>query len=233
MGFGTLFFGYCLLLVLPLQEITNLAAAATMLFALYKLAYLNPPFKRAYYACLAFGSFALADATLYILDTFFISLPELPALSVALYLLRNFLIGTLSVLMLIGMRDVASEVGLKRLSAKCGIYSKISLVIYVFNLLLSPELAALATGWFFYAVYVMYVLSTIATLFVIVMNLTCIHSCYARICMPEELEEAAYTPKKSRFGFVNKFRDHEARKRQEYAEYKLEKRKSKSTKKRK
>ena len=52
-----------------------------------------------------------------------------------------------------------------------------------------------------------------------------------RICMPGE---KTYTePRKSKFEFVNKFREHEAEKQKEYAEYKLSKMANQSKKKKK
>jgi hypothetical protein len=52
-----------------------------------------------------------------------------------------------------------------------------------------------------------------------------------KICMPDELTEKE--DKKSRLGFVNKFKEHEEEKRREYAEYKLEQLRKKNQKKRK
>lgn len=226
MGFGTLFFGYFLLLELPFQTFTNVAAASLMMIAFYKLAYLNRGFKLSFYACAVFGIFALGEAVLGVLDEVFFVKFESLLLAYALNFTRNLLIGATSFLMLKGMRDVAGEVGLKRLSKKCDIWSKITFVIYAANMALDP----LENSVVLRAVHTAYVIVNILTLFVIVMNLTCIFSCYSSICMPSENRRAPEPPKKSRFGFVNRFREHEDEKRREYAEYKMKKRQSKGKK---
>ena len=70
----------------------------------------------------------------------------------------------------------------------------------------------------------------ISTLILIAINLSSIHTCYVRICMPGDEKPKAPKEKKSRFGFVNAFRHHEEEKRREYYEYKLEKLKAHSEK---
>ena len=73
------------------------------------------------------------------------------------------------------------------------------------------------------------VISLVLNMTLTVLILIRIYDCYAKICMPEDKhpEEA---PKESRFEFVNKFRRHEENKRQEYADYKLDKFKKKMKK---
>ena len=231
MGFGTLFFGYFLLLALPVQELTNVAAAAIMLYALYKLSFLNKNTKRAFYVCAVFLGFAFIETVLYVLSEFFGISHGSVAVGTAIYLVRTLIIGALGVLMLLGMRDTAEEVKLKKLAKKCDICAKITLVIYVFNLAFYPELAIFAEGDVPRKIFGACVaVGTLLVFFVIILNLTCIFGCYSGICMPEELEEKD-EPKKSRFGFVNKFREHEERKSREYAEYKLDKKKKRREKK--
>ena len=231
MGFGTLFLGYFLLLNLPNQTLTNVAAASLMLIALYKLAYLNRGFKLSFYACAAFGIFSVVDAVIEVLPMFFSVKFESLLLAGALYFARNLLIGLTTFLMLTGMRDVAKEVGLGRLSKKCDIWAKITFVIYALNIAIIPDVASLAENATVYRiVYTLYVVLSIFTLFVIAMNLTCIYACYSSICMPSENRRTHEPEEKSRFGFVNRFRAHEDEKRREYAEYKMKKRQSKGKK---
>ncbi|MBR2465570.1 MAG: hypothetical protein IKB38_01375 [Clostridia bacterium] len=221
MGFGTLFIGYVLLLDLPYQTLTNAIAAGVMLIALLKLAYLNSHMKRALYACSFFFAFAIYEAVIEVLSSvFFISVGGI-VLNTASYLIRNVLIGALSVFMLFGMRDVAEEVGLRRLAKKCDIYSKLTLSVYVLNLTVPPDLAVIfgGTGSAVYTQFLLSVVTTLFTLYIIVMNCINIYSCYSKICMPEDNVRAGTEKKPSRFGFVNKFREHEDEKRREYAEY--------------
>ena len=227
MGFGTLLFGYFLLLDLPYQTLTNAAAAALILFALYKLSYLNRGFKFATYAAASFAVFAVFEAVIEILSMFYIVKFESIAFAAVLNSLRNLFIGSTTFLMLIGMRDVALEVNLKRLAKKCDIFSKISFVIYAINLTLLPDFSIIDNETVKKAVYTIYVFASIFTIFVIVMNLTCIYACYASICMPGENTSSPHENKKSRIGFVNKFREHEAQKSREYAEYRMNKRNGK------
>ncbi len=223
MGFGTLFFGYFILLDLPYQTLTNIAAAALMLLGLYKLSYLNVHMRRAFIACSVFSVFALYEAVIEILDlVFFIKVGGI-FLNTFSYMMRNFLIGALTLLMLYGMRDVAEEVRLNRLAKKFSIYSKITLVIYIFNLCIPPDFVKIfgETAAVIYTAYTLSVISTIATLYILIMNCLNIYSCYSQICMPESEAKSSLPPKKSKIGFVNKFREHEEEKRKEYAEYKL------------
>ena len=227
MGFGTLLFGYFMLLDLPYQTLTNAVAASLMLFALYKLSYLNRGFRLASYSAMAFTVFALFEAVIEILSMFYIVKLENIAFAIVLNLLRNLFIGATTFLMLVGMRDVAYEVNLKRLSKKCDIFSKISFVIYAINLALLPDFSIIENQNVLYAVYFIYVCASIFTLFVIIMNLTLIYSCYNSICMPRDNTARAPVDTKSRFGFVNKFRAHEDEKRREYAEYRMNKKAAK------
>ena len=67
---------------------------------------------------------------------------------------------------------------------------------------------------------------------IIAVELSIIYKAYMRICMPSELGSHG-EQKKSKYQFVNKFREHEAEKHKEYAEYKINKMISKSHKKKK
>ncbi len=230
MGFGILFFGYFLLLDLPYQTLTNICAAAIMLLALYKLAYLNTNMKRAFRVCSVFLIFAAYEAIADALGMLFAIEFGGVILNTASYLLRNVLIGMLSVLMLLGMRDVAYEVGLKRLSKKCDIYSKITLAVYVLNLTVPPDLSTIfgGTDGAVYTQFFLSVITTLFTLFILLMNCFNIYSCYAEICMPEDKDASVHEPKKSKIGFVNKFKEHEDERRREYAEYRFEKMKKRA-----
>ncbi len=230
MGFGTLFFGYFILLDLPYQTLTNVCAAAIMILALYKLSYLNANMKRAFRVCSVFLVFAGYEAVVDALDMLFSIEFGGVALNTASYLIRNVLIGMLSVLMLLGMKDVSAEIGLNKLSKKCDIYSKITLTVYVFNLTVPPDLSTIfgATPTAIYIHYFLLVITTILTLYVLVMNCLNIYSCYAKICMPSDNDAKEREAKKSRSSLVNKFKEHEEEKRREYAEYKLEKTKKRN-----
>ena len=234
MGFGTLFFGYFILLDLPYQTLTNVCAAALILLGLYKLAYLNENMKRALYTVLVFLPFALYEATVEVLGMFFFIKIDGVVLNTVTYMVRNVIIGLLSAQMLFGMRDVAEEVGLRQLSRKCDIYSKITLGVYVLNLTVPPDFSIIFGGeGALYTQLVLSVITTLLTLYVIIMNCFNIYACYSKICMPEDNKSTEQKDAPSRFGFVNAFRKHEEEKRREYAEYKLQKMKKRAGKRKK
>ena len=227
MGFGILFIGYFLNLNFAYYQFTDAIAAIIMLYALYKLSYLNRGMKLAARVAMLYavlGIFELAVAGLemfYIIDhnalLYFISA-----------VLRNMIIGVLTASMLYGMRDVAREVGLNALGERCVRLFSMTVVLY-------PVLALLECGELgsFIDVRVLVYASVIAiflTLILTVLVLATIYSCYMRICMPEDED---MPEKESKFKLVNAFRRHEEEKQREYQEYKLEQLKKKQAKRKK
>jgi hypothetical protein len=122
------------------------------------------------------------------------------------------------------MRDVANEVGLRVLAIKCERVIYMSYPIYALSVV-SEILSFFSLP--FAVMQPIAITILVCNMTLIVISLTVIHSCYAKICMPgdEKQEE-----KESRFKFVNAFRKHEDEKRREYAEYKLDKFKKKQEK---
>lgn len=226
MGFGILFIGYFLNLNFAYYQFTDAIAAIIMLYALYKLSYLNRGMKLAARVAMLYavlGIFELAVAGLemfYIIDhnalLYFISA-----------VLRNMIIGVLTASMLYGMRDVAREVGLDALGERCRRLFSMTVVLYpVLALLECGELGDIIdVRVLVYASVIAIFLSLILTVLV----LATIYSCYMRICMPGE--ESHETPeKRSKFGIVNALRDHQKMRAEEYAEYRLEKIKKRAEK---
>lgn len=227
MGFGTLLGGYFLLLNFTYYRFTDVIAALLMLYALYKLSGINQMFKLSAIGSAVFSAFGLAELVLGFLEIF--SIIELSPIAISLIaMLRNFAVGLITVLMLIGIRDVAAEVGLPRLQIKANYLSYVTMVVYVGNIFLQT---AELSSWIPVTVLVpASIIFIIATMALICVNLSAIFTCYQKICMPSEKKETAYKEKKSRFGFVNRFRAHEEQRQREYAEYKLDKMKKKSEK---
>ena len=219
MGFGTLLGGYFLLLNFTYNYFTDIFAALLMLHALYKLSGINPMFKFASFAAAFFALLGFAEVIIGILEM--MSVLTLSPFAVSLIgMAQDFIVGILTVLMLLGMRDVADEVGLKDLKIKCNYLSYVSLSVYVVSISLQAiGLTSLITAEILRFLYVLIIVATFA---LIIVNLTAIFSCYQKICMPSENRGAGYKEKPSRFGFVNKFRAHEEQKQKEYAEYKLD-----------
>ena len=135
-------------------------------------------------------------------------------------LARHVIVAVTTALMLIGMREVAEEVGIKSLSKKCNKLSYATVIIYLYNIAMETgELGRLID---IKILVYMAVLSIVATMALNIANLSAIFNCYSQICMPED-NTAEYETPKSRFSFVNEFRAHQEEKQKEYMEYKLDK----------
>ena len=227
MGFGTLLGGYFLLLnFTTYYRFTDVIAALMMFYALYKLSSVNQMFKSAAGFAAAFSAFGFIELVLAMLDIFSIMSTTAEITSV-LAMLRCLIIGLLTLLMLLGMRNVSDEVGLTALKVKCNYLSYVTIIVYsVYILLETASLASFIPESVLLFLAPCCILSTLA---LIIMNLTAIFSCYQKICMPED-NNTRYEEKKSRFGFVNKFRAHEEERRREYAEYKIDKLRNKANK---
>jgi len=219
MGFGVLFCGYFLLLNFINYAFTDVVAALVMLYALYKLSRINQGFRLAAVSSAIFSGFGLLElcfALLEVLSIFKLAGTAAWVLAIA----RHFIVAATTALMLMGMRDVAREVDITSLAAKCNYLSYVTVAVYSVNILLeASELASFLDGQL---LVTLYVISIVATLALVITNLTSIFSCYYKICMPED-NTPEFTEKKSRLEFVNKFRAHEDEKQREYADYKLEK----------
>lgn len=217
MGFGTLFIGYFFLLNFPYCEFTDALAAVAMLYALYKLSGVNRAFRIAALCAVGFLAFGIFELSVEL----FSMLSPMSSNSLLFTIsasVRHVSLALLTVFMMLGIRDVAEEVKLYHLSEKSMRATIVSVVVYSLSVLLESTLLALfipakVLAW-------LYVFITLATLTLIVFNLTCIYSAYSRICMPDDkdMEE-----KESKIGFINAFRKHEEEKSREYAEYKLQK----------
>ncbi len=225
MGFGTVFIGYFFLLNFPYCEFTDAVAAFALLYGLYKLSVINEWFRLSAFSAIAFAVFGVFELAVELFGMFS-PIQSTSLLFTVSVLVRHLIVAALTAFMMLGIRDVAKEVGLSSLSEKSARGAFVAIVVYALSILLESSLPALfipgaVLAW-------LYVFTTLATLTLIAFNLTCIYSAYMRICMPDdkEMEE-----KQSKFEFVNAFRKHEEEKSREYAEYKLQKIRKKQEKK--
>ncbi len=219
MGFGTLFFGYFLLLNIAYYRLTDAIAALVMLYALYKLSFVNKNFKCAAISSLLFCVFGLYELFIGLSDMFFGAVYPDMLYSVSA-MVRSLTVCIVTAFMLMGIRDVAHEVGLPKIKIKANYLAYVTVGVYMLNVLL--EMSELGS-WLPAEILAILVLVTVISVPILVItNLTAIFSCYQKICMPNE-KYREDKKEKSRFGFVNKFRAHEEEKRREYAEYKLNK----------
>ena len=122
-----------------------------------------------------------------------------------------------------GIADVALEVEAYALSKSAKASVPLSSVFAVASIL---EISAFADIFGKYIAY-LYFAVLLAVVVSILSNLLTIYKAYMQICMPDEEKKP---PKKSHFEFMNKFYDSIERRGREYAEYKMEKKQSKSKK---
>lgn len=224
MGFGILFFGYCLFLNFAYYSYTDAIAAVICWYALTKLSTVNRGFKIAGYTAGVLCAFGVYELSVSVLDSLAL-IGDATLLYSVSATVRYALIAIMTVFMLTGQKDVAGEVGLSLIRERCHRLTFTTIAVYSLNILLEiGELVSIIDR-----TVILYVAlaAIIATLLLVIFNLSQIHACYAKICMPGEDDLA---PRKSKIGFVNAFRAHEQKKRQEYVDYKLGKLKSLSEK---
>lgn len=229
MGFGTLFFGYFLLLNITYYSFTDLIAALIMAMGLYKLSSVNRPFRNGLIAAFVFAGLGLVELVCGTLDMFLsVTLPSelLSVTSVS----RYFVIAVLTLFIFKGIDEVAREVGLSELSRRARISMPIALFIYTASAVLDIPILESGVNVRFFAISSAIIL--ILTLVIVTVNLVTIYTAYMKICMPEDVDND-YEEKPSRFEFINKHREHTLQKQREYAEYKLSRKQKRSSHKKK
>ncbi len=229
MGFGTLFFGYFLLLNIAYNTFTDLIAALIMAMGLYRLSTVNRPFKNALIASVIFAVIGLAELILGIAHMFYPSNLATEILSFVAPA-RYFSIAILTLFIFKGIEEVSVEVGLEALARRARISMPVTLVIYAASAVL--EVPIFETSSALKLLAIASAITILATLVIVAVNLVTIYRAYMKICMPEDKDNDS-PDKPSRFEFINKHREHTLEKQREYAEYKLEKYKKKAMKKKK
>lgn len=202
MGFGTLFIGYFLLLNLTYYGFTDVIAAAIMLLGLYKLSSVNKQFKMAAVASGVFLAFSLFEFGVATYELFVKRTDSATFVSV-MSILRCITICALTFLMLKGMELVAKEVEVENIPAKASRLSKVTAAVYCAWIILEAPLTFIND----YVLAVLSLITILATIALLISNLTVIYGCYMRICMPGDEN---LTDKPSRFEFVNEYRARKA-----------------------
>lgn len=226
MGFGTLFFGYFLLLNITFFSYSDIIAAFLMMYAFYKLSGINKGFKYSFYASFAFAVFGFVELAVTVIELFLPSL-DIGTLTSVSTMVRSLIICVLTVFMLTGIRDVCLEVGIKRIADRCKKAIYVTFILYTLNIIWQTDILG---AFNLKAVVIIGYLVMVSIIFLVIVNLLSIHTCFVEICMPDEQTPKGRAEKKSRFGFVNAFRRHEEEKRREYFEYKVEKMKARAEK---
>ena len=224
MGFGTLFFGYFLLINnVAYCGFSDPIAALVMLMGLYRLSSVNRYFKYSTYLATGFSVFSLFELVLSATELFFPTARILACLSYV-SMARAAVIAVLTATLLTGIREVAKEVDLKALATRAARMSSVSLLAY--SMLVLMDAPALLSRLPSPALAILTLAVVIGIPVVVIINLTVIHGAYMQICMPDE--GAGKEEKESRFAFVNEYRRRRAEKDAEYLEYRREKAKKRN-----
>ena len=219
MGFGTFFIGYFLILDISYYLLTDIIAAAVMMLSLARLSRFNRGFSAAFCAAGIFTAFSLVELGIGMYDMLFSSLSS-PTLVSYLAMTRSLLLAILTFTAFEGMRDVSAEVGLSELSKKCKITSYLALPIYLLAIIAeTPALFA----WTSAQIATVFAVASLLICFIfVIVNLVTIYTCYAKICMPEDVDNDTKPPDK-KAGFFAAYHKRQEEARLEYAEYKLKK----------
>ena len=229
MGFGTFFIGYFLLLDISYYLLTDIIAAAVMMLGLARLSRFNRGFKAAFCAAGIFTVFSLVELGLGIYDMLFSALIDSTLISY-LAMTRSLLLAILTFTVFEGMRDVSNEVGLTELAKKCKTTSYIALPIYLLAIISeTPSLFAWTSAQ---VATIIAVVSLVACFVFVIANLFTVYTCYAKICMPDDVDNDT-KPHDKKDGFFAAYDKRQEEASLEYAEYKLEKLKKNKDKKKK
>ena len=215
MGFGTLFIGYFLLLNLTYYGFTDLIAASVMLLGLYKLSKINKYFSLSCIAASVFLVFSLGEFGIATYEIFMRPL-NIPILVSVMSVLRCISVGVLTVLILKGIEDVAKEVDVENLPKKASKLVTLTAIVYAVWIALEAPFGLDNS----YILAVLSLLTILATIVLIIVNLSVIYTCYMRICMPGN--ENIDKEKPSKFAFVNEYRARKAERERETAEKRAE-----------
>lgn len=208
MGYGLLFIACILLMNFTHFAYTDMICALLLTMGFVRLSPLQREYRVAEYASLAAVAGGAAELVSAALELIGVSAPAwlMPCLAMA----RAALFGTITVLMLLGIRKTAAEVGLGRLAVRCESTVVMPVILYSATFILEiPGLipdtaaggAAIAAALVILLSFVMHILNAVT-----------VYTAYARICMPSDV---TMEQKPSRFAFVNRMRAESARRESE------------------
>jgi len=233
MGFGTFFIGYFLLLNIAYYSLTDVIAVAVMLLGLAKLSRFNRGFRAAFICAGIFLPFSLVEFGFSAYEMLF-STTTSEFLISYFAILRHLIICLIAFTSLEGMRDVSFEVGLVYHSKRCRISSYLALPIYILAII--AETPALFTWPSALISTIIGVISMVATLIYTIFNLVTIYTCYAKICMPEDIDNEIKKPdgkNQTDSSFLSSFKNQKQEREKEYAEYRLSRIKERNKKRKK
>lgn len=226
MGFGTLFIGYFFLVNISYFAYTDIIGAMLMLLGLYKLSRFNKGFFSGMIFAAIFALFGMAEISFEIAGLFSYSVGNTVTDSI-FTALRYALIFGITFSALSGISEVAAEVDAKDLAQRASKILPFCALYVVFAVCEVPMISVLLGAAMPYVYLALITANLILTIFV----LLAVHKAFTTICMPEDINSKE--PQRSRFEFINKFREHEEQKSREYAEYKMQRNEQKQSRKNK
>lgn len=198
MGFGTLFFGYFVMLAFSISQVyffADIIGAVITLYAFSKLSEYNRYFVASMGACLCFLGLCAVNAASLMFELYDMTGAGATAVSVA----KTAALCVTHITMFLGMRGISAGAGAERLVRTCErnfVLTMVYYALYFVVLVASPVLGDM-TQYISTVVYLYYVVC-------IFLNLVLIYKCFGILCPADEDENEK---KRSRFAIVNKISD--------------------------
>ncbi len=209
MGFGTLFIGYIFLLNLSFFSYTDVLAGVLMLYALEKLKRWNKGFRYAFYATVPFTAIGLFEFILKLVSSF--STTVSPTLIMGTSAARMLALCPMHVCLLLGLKEITAEVGLKTMESRAMMLIPLSPLIHIMQALfeIDPLFARVQPQTLLTVSFLLLLGALLYTLGIAIF----IYKSYARICLPSDVD---MNERPSRFKFINDYRARkEAKQKQE------------------
>ena len=183
MGFGTLFFGCLLLFNVLYYQITDVIAAAIILYALYRLNRFNKPLRVAYFASYAFFAYSLFELVLG-MWALFDPLMGQGEFSGHVTVGRAILLACVMLPTLLGIRALAKEVDATDLSGRATVTTAVFSIGSILTVLASLPLFLSLLGND--AQRALYYITLAFQLAQALFTVLTVWRAYATICMPSE-----------------------------------------------
>ncbi len=218
MGFGILFVGYFMTYLMslnPFGAFFRMTGYLLMIFACRRLREYNKSFSIAMWSALPLVLTSLVSIVTFIDDNYLLAPLGLPVwLDGAVSVANNILIVVFHGMLLFAIREIAIDTDVEKLTLSA-VRNFIFICMYsVLCIIPSLPIKMLEdyTRYFSLPTFVFYLVC-------IILNLVLIFGCYSNICDEGDME---MSPRKSRFEFINKFREETARREDKAHEESME-----------
>ena len=205
MGFGILFFGYCItyIIALPIGAPARLVGYILMLFACGKLGEYSKRFKLASATVIASTAVSALQSVFLLVDFLYqnllISKDPIPLFADSVIKYADLvLVLTFHVVLLLGIKSLAKETELDKIEA-AALRNLFFVCFYFFLILIAYLPLPISESINKYLGLPLFILN----LAWLILNVILLFKCYAQICDESDVE---MEQKPSRFEFVNKYR---------------------------